>query len=288
MDETELTRRAAELRAAIGSTWARTDVIRPICLQSFAAILNLGDPLGQDHPLPHLWHWTLFNPPIQRDAMGSDGREREPDFLPFAPFPQRIWVGGHLRFHRPLRIGASVRRESRLERAEIKRGRNGPIAFTTQKHLVLDERGVAIEEEQDVVFHNPLPPSHGHSEVPVMPVADWSHRWAADEILLFQYSALTNNNHRVHYDVAFARDEGHAGLIVHGPLLATMMFEAVPRDLRARISTLRFRRSATAFAHQTIELCGRVGPSEVELWALCPDGAVAMQGWCELVSAPGA
>ena len=265
-----------------GSTWdawigrkrTSADVLALERARKLAATLDL-EPggLGPGDPLPPGWHWTCFHQAVPRSALADDGHERRGDFLPPVPLERRMWAGGRLRFLRPLRIGSSVQRVSTVRSIEEKEGRAGPLVFVTVEHRILADGGVAVKEEQDLVYLS-RPERRGSDEsegrraddVETGPAWMWSEPFTADEVTLFRFSALTFNGHRIHYDRRYATEvEGYPELVVHGPLLALSLLGAGARwALEAGGAggglvgwRFAYRALSPVFCHETVQLRGR-------------------------------
>ena len=176
--------------------------------------------------LPPLWHWMGWTPEAPMAELGPDGHPARGGFLPPVPLERRMWAGGRLRFHAPLRIGEEMFRRSEITKVSEKTGNTGNMVFVTVRHDVHGAAGLAIEEEQDIVFiampdrFTPPPPV-------AAPAPDWREEVAVDEVRLFRFSALTFNAHRIHFDLPYATGvEKYPGLVVHGPLQAMLLMEA--------------------------------------------------------------
>lgn len=211
--------------------------------------------------------------------------------MPPVPLPRRMWAGGRLRFLAPLRLGETVRRETEILKVSLKTGRQGALVVVTLRHTLSGKRGVAIEEEQDLVYREsggeapPAPP-------PASPqVASWRDEAIPDPALLFRYSALTFNAHRIHYDAAYATGvEGYPGLVVHGPLTATLLADRLAAHFEGPLTAFSFRGVRPLFVGAPVALCGRPqngGPGVFELWAETPEGAVAMSATASVTQATG-
>ena len=286
------------MREWVGRERVTEDVIALDRARALAASLDQ-DPaaLNAGDVLPHGWHWIYFHDAIRRSALGEDGHERRGDFLPPLPQRRRMWAGGRLRFTGSLAIGATLRRVSRVRSVENKEGRSGPLVFVTVEHTLHSGDEVVLEEEQDLVFVDRRPgpepaaatrPGSGSAATArpaLMPDAEWSEPFAADEVTLFRFSALTFNGHRIHYDRGYATEvEGYPGIVVHGPLLALLLLGAGLRSLggaddrRDAPTALSFdyRALGPVFANETIALFGTAAPDSgsersVALWAAHPE-----------------
>lgn len=171
--------------------------------------------MGEGDALPPLWHWVYFTPTARASEIGPDGHPRRGGFLPPVELPNRMWAGGRVSFVQPLQVGEAVSRVSRILRCERKSGRTGDLIFVTVEHTLSGSKGVAVVEEQDIVYRNAAPAGGKPAGEAVPPQADFRRRIAIDPVLLFRYSALTFNGHRIHYDHPYAtKVEGYPGLIV--------------------------------------------------------------------------
>lgn len=264
----------------VGMTRTSKDIIRTWPVAALAATLG-NDAPGEGEPLPPLRHWLYFLPLDPLATAGPDGHARTGDFLPDTGLPRRMWAGGRIIFHRPLLIGSAATRLSRIDDVTEKEGRSGRLVFVKLTHEISDGEGLAITEEQDLVYR--APPRIGeaaarHDEAPAD--ADWRHTVQPDPVLLFRYSALTFNSHRIHYDHPYVTGvEGYPGLIVHGPLLATLMADLAAGANRGRsLSSFSFRGRSPVFSGEPFEVAGRTeGDSGAGLW-ISADGVLAMEG----------
>ena len=270
----------------IGRSETRTDVAAPVPVELLAATLDDGPTPDVGDPLPPLWHWLYFVPRSPRSEIGADGHARRGGFLPPVPLPRRMWAGARLRWSDPIRIGDTIERVSRVADVTTKSGRSGDLVFVRVEHTISTARGVALVDEHDIVYRD-VPPS-GTTTVPPPAArrdAAWSLRVEPDDVLLFRYSALTFNAHRIHYDRRYATTvEGYPGLVVHGPLIATLLVGLVRRHLPdARLAGFSFRAVAPLFDVAPFEVCGR--PSDdgtVDLWARDVGGGLAMEATATL------
>ncbi len=238
-------------------------------------------PLQLGSALPPLWHWAYFWTLARSDTLGPDGHAARGRFLPPIDLPRRMWAGSRVEFPRALPLGSAVTRRSTIKSVTEKTGRSGRLAFVTVEHIMSDGAGPCVVEEHDIVYRAAaekgaaLPPGEAAPES-----AAWTQRIDPDPVLLFRYSALTFNGHRIHYDQPYTtREEGYPGLIVHGPLLATLMVGLVRRERpEARVSHFSFRALRSIFELRPFTVCGAPQDGRADLWVTDPDGLLAMQG----------
>ena len=214
----------AELRGWIGRQEARNDVILGAPLRAMAATLDCPAPgAGPGEHLPEPWHWLFFLPAPAASALDTDGHPRRGDFLPPVPLPRRMWAGSSIRFLDQLHVGDEVQRVSTIADVSLKQGSSGALVFVSVQHAIYREGELVLEEDQQLVYRE----SGGSGPAPAQPApaqAQWSRELVPDPVLLFRYSALTFNSHRIHYDRDYAvQQEGYAGLVVQGPLTATLV-----------------------------------------------------------------
>jgi 3-methylfumaryl-CoA hydratase len=271
-----------EIRTWLGRREERVDRINPNLLAAWAATLDRADPFPDaGDPVPHGFHWTLFPPLARQSELGRDGHPRRGGYLPPVALPRRMWAGSRLAFHAPLRVGDEVLRVSEIARIEQKQGKSGALVFVTVRHRLSVGTGLAVEEEQDIVYRDAPspgpPPAAGGDPAPRGP---WRREITPDEILLFRYSALTFNSHRIHYDRRYATgEEGYPGLVVHGPLIATLLLDLVRRQVPDReLARFNFKALRPTFDHAPFAVDG--GPGEAldrwRLWSTDSQGCVAM------------
>ncbi|WP_027284537.1 FAS1-like dehydratase domain-containing protein [Rubritepida flocculans] len=244
--------------AFIGRSETQEDVLAPAALARMAATLDAPPP-GEE--APPLWHWMLFQDWRRPCGIGADGHPRRGGFLPaLEDLPRRMWAGGRLSFTgNPLRAGEAVRRVTTILSVTEKTGGSGRLVFVTLRHDLSNPRGAVLREEQDIVYRGTEGAAVREAE-PAPPFAAEVRRdLTPDPVLLFRYSALTGNGHRIHYDADYARaEEGYPGLVVHGPLQATLlaatMLAAAPGRRLARFA---FRGVRPAFAGAPLALLAR-------------------------------
>ncbi len=241
---------------------------------------------GPGEPLPPLWHWLYFLPLHARSALGEDGHARKGGFLPPVPLPRRMWAGGRFDFVEPLRVGERIRKRSTITAIDLKHGRSGALAFVTVRHEISANGAPRLVEEHDIVYREaPRPDAPALAPTPA-PQGPWQRRITPDDVLLFRYSALTFNGHRIHYDRRYVTGvEGYPGLVVHGPLIATLLLDLLQREQPgARLSGFRFRAlrptfdTAPFFVHGEPAADGRT----VRLWASDAEGWLTMDATATL------
>jgi len=242
----------------VGRTETAEDVMDARLVRGLAATLDLDPPEGD---LPPLWHWMLFQDWRRPGGIGPDGHPRRGGFLPpVHDLPRRMWAGGRLDFTgNALRVGDAVRRVSTIASVTEKAGGSGRLVFVTVRHVLENDRGPVLTEEQDIVYRG----AEGAAVRPAEPAPDFPAGWRGevmpDTLMLFRYSALTGNGHRIHYDAPYAaHEEGYPGLVVHGPLQATLMAGAILRAAPgARLAHFAFRGQRPCFAGSPLTLLAR-------------------------------
>ncbi len=265
----------------VGRTRVSEDLIAPFQARGMAAALDYESAPGEGDALPPGWHWLYFPDIAPQSALGSDGHEARGEFLPPVPLPRRMWAGNRLAFYRPLIIGAKARRESEIVSVEEKTGRAGALAFVTVHHRYLSDQAVALEEWHDIVYRAPAAPDAGPPPIQKPPSEkQWQRALVPDEVMLFRYSAVTFNGHRIHYDHPYVTGtEGYDGLIVHGPLTASLLLDLVAREAPERtLSGVRFRAMRPVYAGRPLTVEGAAdGTGGGAAWAVDADGAMAMR-----------
>jgi 3-methylfumaryl-CoA hydratase len=219
---------------------------------------------------------------VPASEIGPDGHPQRGGFLPPVPLPRRMWAGGRLSFSAPLPIEAEARRTSQVMSVNTKTGKTGNLVFVTVKHELAHEGQLCVTEEHDIVYRD-MPQPGAAAPAPKMAPLDaaWSREITPDPVLLFRYSALTFNGHRIHYDRSYVTEvEGYPGLIVHGPLIATLLADLLQRNLpQARMTSFSFRAVGSIFDIEPFTVCGRpdADGKTVHLWAQNMRGELAMQ-----------
>ncbi len=234
-------------------------------------------------PLPPLWHWLYFLPLYRQSEIGADGHAKRGGFLPPVPLPRRMWAGSQFTFHQPLHIGDALERTSTIDNVSEKSGRTGPLVFVKVRHEIrrAGEADVALTEFHDIVYREAAQPGAVEPPPQAAPAtATWEKRWVPDDVLLFRYSALTFNGHRIHYDRKYVTEtEGYPGLIVHGPLIATLLLDLLRHQMpEAEVLSYRFRAVRPVFDIHPFFVCGalQADGKTVQLWAKDHEGWLTM------------
>jgi 3-methylfumaryl-CoA hydratase len=274
------------LRAWIGRTETIHDVATVAPLRALAATLDRDEQFSEGEAIPPCWHWLYFLPTHRQSELGPDGHAARGGFLPRVPLPRRMWAGSRLQFMSAVRVGQTLSRRSEVTNVQVKEGRSGALVFVTVRHDIRADEQPAIVEEHDIVYRELPRAEDGPARSTPAPTNEtWTRRVHADAVLLFRYSALTFNGHRIHYDRQYVEDvEGYPGLVVHGPLIATLLLDLVRRELpRAEVSAFAFRAAAPAFDTEDFDVCGRLeNDHTAKLWARGPDGRLAMEATATL------
>jgi 3-methylfumaryl-CoA hydratase len=279
---TELT--STPLRDWIGKTETVMDTVAATPYAALSATLDRAaerPPAGT--PLPPLWHWLYFLPLYRQSEVGPDGHARRGGFLPPVPLPRRMWAGSQFEFHRPLYVGDRVTRVSTIDDVTEKSGRTGPLVFVKVRHEIRrnEETSSALIEFHNIVYRE-APKSDDIAPPPQAAPAksEWERRWVPDDVLLFRYSALTFNGHRIHYDRKYVTEvEGYPGLIVHGPLIATLLLDLLRWQMpEANVTKYEFRAVRPIFDINHFFVCGEPQPGgkSIRLWARDHEGWLAM------------
>ena len=267
--------------AWVGRSETRHDIATAAPLVGLAALLD--HDAAPPATVPPLGHWLYFLPDARQSAIGDDGHPRrdERGLLPPVPLPRRMWAGGRVEFLAPIAVGAALTRVTTIAAIRAKQGASGDLLFVTLQHDIAADGVPAIREEQDLVYRAAATASTAPSTPPPAEPepADAVRRVTADPVLLFRYSALTFNAHRIHYDRDYARDvEGYAGLVVHGPLIATLLIDHARREMPTLAPRhFSFRAEAPLIDGAPFDLCLTREGSGARLWARDAGGRTTMR-----------
>jgi 3-methylfumaryl-CoA hydratase len=279
-----------DLRDWIGRTEAAEDVVVPTPVAALAATLDWPvERPAPATPLPPLWHWLYFLPLYPAAMIGPDGHPVRGGFLPPVPLPRRMFAGSQLQFHEPLRVGDTLSRTSTILDVSEKSGRSGTLVFVRVRHEVARNGAAqpALSEFVDIVYREAAKPGDPAPAPQATPAgAAWERRIDPDPVLLFRYSALTFNGHRIHYDRRYVTEvEGYPGLIVHGPLIATLLLDLLRRELPdADVAGFEFRAVRPLFDLSPFFVCGapQADGRTVRLWARDHEGWLTMSATATL------
>ena len=261
-----------DFSAWIGRTQEADDVLSRNLIQRIAATFGEATPADGD-PLPPLWQWCFFQEPAFENQLGADGHPQRGGFLPPAANRNRMWAGGRVEFLEPLKVGGPAKRVSTLLNVEEKHGRTGSLLFVTVRHDYSQNGQVCVREEQDIVYREPNPPKLNSGAAPEP--GEWSEIIVPTPTLLFRYSAVTFNGHRIHYDYPYVTEtEGYPGLVVHGPMIATFNLRAFIRaNPDKRVQHFAYRGVRPLNVPTPFHVGGRiVEPGKAQLWAGNEDG----------------
>ncbi len=270
----------------LGRTEHAHDTMAPEPAQGAAALLDL-DAAAFDAgaALPPLWHWFYFLSRAPQAQLGSDGHAQRGAFLPPITLPRRMFAGARTTFHHPLTLGVAAEREATVVDVREKQGRTGALAFVTVRHRLWQRGRLCVEEEQDIVYREPgaALPAPTARERPALPAGAWSRELVPDSRLLFRFSALTFNAHRIHYDRAYAAtQEGYPGLVVHGQLVAVLLADLVARHQARPIARFTFKGLAPLLDLGSVRLAGVADGDRAQLMAHGVDGTLTMEAEAEL------
>ena len=268
----------------IGRTETRHDVASPAPLASLSALLDRDDPQPRSGDIaPPLAHWLYFLPNYRNSDAGEDGHVARGGLLPEMPLPRRMWAGSRLEFVKPLRVGSEIERLSTIRDVKVKSGRSGALVFVTVHHEVRDAMGTVLTDEHDIVFRGPGTLANAPQPAPAQ--APWQREIRPDPLLLFRYSAVTFNGHRIHYDHPYVtKVEGYPGLVVHGPLIATLLVDLLRRNKPGvHLRKYAFRALRPLYDTAPFHTCG--APDEAartaKLWTRDAEGAMTMDATAE-------
>jgi len=273
------------LRGWIGRTEIARDLVTCRLVAALRATLDQPPGAPEDgEEAPLCLHWCLAPPIAPASALGPDGHPARGGFLPPVPLPRRMWAGGRLDFSQPLLVGEEVERTSTIRDVTIKEGRSGRLCFVTVEHVIAGARGTLITERQDIVYRDAevpgRPASAAVDAAPAEPMPKPLLRQEAvpDPVMLFRYSALTFNGHRIHYDRRYVtEEEGYPGLVVHGPLQATWLVHLAAMARRKAPRSFSFRGVKPLFDGKAVTMNAAETGNGLTLWVADAAGAPTMR-----------
>ncbi|WP_394689511.1 MaoC family dehydratase N-terminal domain-containing protein [Hoeflea sp.] len=273
------------LRSWIGRTQEKTDTITPRLVESFNSIFEASSELEPGDSAPLGIHWCLAPDIVPINELGPDGHPARGGFLPPVPLPRRMWAGGEVHFETPFQLGDTVTKHSRIEDVSAKAGRSGSLVFVTVRHEYLTPRGLALHERQDIVYRDqvgrpaqvPSGRSHDH-QAAQSSSSEVTRTLVASTPLLFRYSALTFNGHRIHYDLPYTtQEENYPGLVFHGPLQATLLMQLAADVSPEPLQSFAYRSVAPLFAGAMISLHAKHSDTGRDLWVADHQGLPTMK-----------
>lgn len=268
------------LRSWLGREQTRHEDLHPFRARALAATLDRETLPEAGDALPPGWQWLYFVDTPRASDTGADGHPKLGGFLPPVPLPRRMWAAGGMQIERPLRLGEPAERQTRIAAIDAKSGKSGSLLFITLEHRLSQGGTLCISEQQNLVYRAmpqgpaPLPPGE-----PAPPEADWTQTVTPNPVLLFRYSALTYNGHRIHYDRQYAiEQEFYPALVVHGPLLATLILEQVQqRWPESRLLDFKFRAMRPSFDTHPLTVGGKRDGDRLQLWTADHQGNLCVQ-----------
>ena len=260
----------------IGRTTTTEDALDPAQANRMAALLDREPTFAAGDSLPPAWHWLFFHDVARASQLGEDGHPQLGVTMPPVPLPRRMWAAGRLEFSRPLVLGTTVRRSSTFKSIVPKEGSTGALFFVTIQHDYSTSGEPNLTEEQTIVYRE----APAVAKIPIATSAPAgaaiTASWSMNRTALFRYSALTSNGHRIHYDADYCRSvEGYPDVVVHGPLLATLLADLAFRNGRPLV-TFSYRARSPLFVSQTFTVNGRVEGQTTHLWAASGEGGLVM------------
>jgi 3-methylfumaryl-CoA hydratase len=281
MNQTENPLDEAYLRDWIGNQESIEETIAAEPLHRMRAALDLEPMTIQvGEAVPPLWHWAYFLTPVRASELGRDGHPALGSFMPPVPLPRRMWAGGQFQFSDALRVGDKARKQSTVRDVKFKEGRTGKLCFVEVEHCIYVGEELRIRETHNIVYRDiPQPGSENIQPAQAPADAEWSRDVVPNSTLLFRYSALTFNGHRIHYDLDFCRqEEGYPGLVFHGPLSATLLVQlAIEHNPGKRLAAFEFRALSPLFDNAPFTLNGRMEDDKAIMWASNAEGQLAMK-----------
>ncbi|MBX2835258.1 MAG: MaoC family dehydratase N-terminal domain-containing protein [Gammaproteobacteria bacterium] len=270
----------------VGSVRLIDDSLHPQNAQLMQALLSREPSLAVGECLPLLWHWLYFNDPIKSEDLKSDGHERLGNFLPPVPYPKRMWAGSCIEFSQPLAIGETATKRSEISSVLFKKGSSGKLCFVEVEHQIIQSERTCLTDRQTLVYREPASSDTAAVDNPARSSTQLdrllyqvSRERTLGSVDLFRYSALTFNSHRIHYDQDYSRQiEGYPNIVVHGPLMATLLVEHA-QDLCNNQSIMRFEFRAVSplFVEEPFCIASREVEEGLELLLIKKDNTIVVK-----------
>jgi 3-methylfumaryl-CoA hydratase len=271
--------------AWVGRAQTQENIVSAAQANALAATLDRDERFRDGDALPPGWHWSFFPEAVNLADTGPDGHAKPGSFFPVLPLKRRMWAANKMRFRAPILIGETATRTMRIQSVTPKDGGTGPLIFVVALIEVSGPRGLATEEEMTYVFRAPPAPDEPKPrQVTPPPARDWQRAIDPSPVLLFRFSALTMNSHRIHYDLPYVtQEESYPGLLVHGPLIHTLLVDGLRRaEPNARIESVAVRAVSPLYSGERFTVEGAIEGKTAKLWAVGPSGGVAMSGEARL------
>jgi 3-methylfumaryl-CoA hydratase len=266
-----------EWKSWIGRQDTSDDVLDPQQANRMAVTLDREPTFGAGDPLPPAWQWLYFHDIVPASQLGEEGHPRLGVIMPPVPLPRRMWAGGRLDFFEPLRLGDRVERVSTIRSITPKEGKSGPLYFVTVEHEFNTNGQRNLLEQQTIVYREMSSTAEPVRALATPTAAEFTTKWSLDNTALFRYSALTFNGHRIHYDADYSRAvEGYPNLVIHGPLIATLLLDLAHREGR-QIGRFTYRARNPLFLPSAFTVNGASIPGGTRLWAANDSGGLAME-----------
>ena len=270
-----------ELQKWVGCSEVVEDVISLSTVAKMSATIDSNPvELKFGAPLPPCWHWLFFNRGVTPEGLRIDGTYADAEYMPPISSPRRMWAGNKIKNEKPLTVGCSAKRTVTIEEIIEKKGTSGHLIFLRERAEITDENGGSLIDWRTLVFRDGTGKFEGQNNLRAPKIKDWSQNINPDPILLFRYSALTFNSHRIHYDRDYTQNvEGYPDLLVHAPLTATLLLNLIRKEMpAAEVNEINLRATAPIFVNQPFSINGTITNEgkEAELWAMTKDGNLAM------------
>ena len=276
---------SGKLEDWIGRKESHDDVATAWPVAALHATLDRSVPVPPaGEAIPPGWHWLYFLDTTCESDIGRDGLPKLGDFLPPVTLPRRMWAGGRIEFPGVLHVGDALRRDSEIVAVDQKEGRRGKLVFVTVRHTVYADGKLAVVEDHDIVYRDAAQPGEAPPRARPAPAsAKWQRSLVADPVMLFRFSALIFNANRIHYDLAYVKEEGYAGLVVHGPLQTVLMLDLC-REHGAKVAKIEYRAEHPVYHTERMSVCANAAQdgSKIELWTANEAGSYAMTGTATL------
>lgn len=260
----------------IGKSSTVENYLDPTQARKMQVLLDQNPTISAGEELPPAWHWLYFHELTKSSKLGRDGHTALGITMPEFSLTRRMWAGGNIQWISPIMVGQNATRKSQILSISEKNGRSGDLIFVTVEHQIFQNEKICLREEQNIVYRADLKLDIKSNLESAKNESDFSNIWQLDETALFRYSALTFNSHRIHYDQKYATEvENYAGLIVHGPLLSTLILDLAKSNARP-INEFSYRASSPITLPNTFTVHGKSNNASTELWIANQNGSLAM------------